>query len=71
MTDVDHVEHRLAAGRGDLVEDALAGRLAARGENHRRAFLGKAQRGGAADAFAGAGDDRDSAVEPAHDVPFV
>ena len=68
------VGHGLAAGRLDLVDDLSArprrrtagavDRAAEVVDDDQRAALGEQERVGAAEAAAGAGDDRDLAVEP-------
>src|SRR5439155_14918040 len=63
---------RLADGRAlvalDLGDDLLEGLLAAAGDGHARALGGEHERGGAADAGAGAGDERDLTFECLHDL---
>ncbi len=59
-------EHRRAAGRDDLVDDGLAGRLVDLADDDAGALAGELDRLTAAEAASGAGDDRDLAVQESH-----
>ena len=63
---VTGVEHRLAAGRRDLVDDRLADVGVELVDDDPRAFAGELDRLTAADAAPRAGDDRDPAVQESH-----
>ena len=60
------VEHRLAAGRRDLVDDGLPGLGVQLVDHHAGTLAGQLDRLAAADAAARAGDDRDLAVQKTH-----
>ena len=60
------VEHRLATGGGDLVDDRLADLGIELVDHHAGALAGELERLTAADAATCAGDDRDPAVHQTH-----
>ena len=60
------VQHGLAAGRRDLVDDGLPGLGVQLVDHHPGTLAGQLERLAAADAAACAGDDRDPAVQKTH-----
>jgi hypothetical protein len=64
VTEVERNERGLAALRPDLIVDLFQRLVCAREQQHVSALAGESERDGAADAARGAGDKRDTVLEP-------